>query len=94
MKNTLSAVFYLSAAIVYLRFDQSRKLSSYLAALGLFALGLFSKTVVATLPASLLVVFWWQRGRLTWRRDIRPLLPFFVVGAAAGIFTAYVEPQA
>ncbi len=56
LKNTLSAVFYLSAAIVYLRFDQSRKLSSYLAALGLFALGLFSKTVVATLPASLLVV--------------------------------------
>ncbi len=91
LKNTLSAVFYLSAAIVYLRFDRTRTLSSYLAALGLFALGLLSKTVVATLPAALLVVFWWQRGRLSWRRDVGPLLPFFIVGAAAGIFTAWVE---
>jgi protein O-mannosyl-transferase len=50
-----------------------------------------SKTVTATLPAALLVIFWWQRGRLSWRRDVLPLLPFFAMGAAAGIFTAWVE---
>ena len=82
LKNTLSAVFYLSAAFVYLRFDRSRKPPLYLLALGLFALGLLSKTVTATLPAALLVVFWWQRGRLSWRYDILPLLPFFAFGAA------------
>ncbi len=59
--------------------------------MGLFLLGLLSKTTAATLPAALLVIFWWQRGRLSWRRDVWPLLPFFVLGAAAGVFTAWVE---
>lgn len=91
LKNTLSAVFYLSAALVYLGFDQRRKGPLYAGALGLFVLGLLSKTTTATLPAALLVVFWWQRGRLSWRRDVLPLVPFFVLGAAAGLFTAWVE---
>jgi tetratricopeptide (TPR) repeat protein len=90
-KNTLSAVFYLGSTMVYLRFDQQRRTSLYLWALGLFVLGLLSKTVTATLPAALLVIFWWQRGRLSWRKDVLPLLPFFLLGAVAGIFTAWVE---
>jgi Flp pilus assembly protein TadD len=57
----------------------------------LFVLGLMSKTVTATLPAALLVVFWWQRGRLSWRRDVLPLVPFFVFGALGGVVTAYFE---
>jgi len=91
LKNALSAVFYLSVALVYLRFDRNRTTLLYLSALGLFALGLLSKTVTATLPAALLVVFWWQRGRLSWRHDVLPLLPFFALGAGAGVFTALVE---
>ena len=91
LKNTLSAVFYLGAAIAYLRFDEERSEPMYRWALVLFVLGLLSKTVTATLPAALLVVFWWRRGRLSWQRDVRPLLPFFALGAAAGVFTAWVE---
>lgn len=90
-KNTLSAVFYLGAMLVYLRFDRTRQAWAYLAALGLFVLGLLSKTVTATLPGALLVVFWWQRGRLSWRRDVLPLVPYFTLGAAAGLLTAWVE---
>jgi tetratricopeptide (TPR) repeat protein len=90
-KSTLSAVFYLSSALVYLGFDRTRRRSSYFWALGLFALALLSKTVTATLPAALLVIFWWQRGRLDWRRDVKPLVPWLVLGASAGLFTAWVE---
>jgi tetratricopeptide (TPR) repeat protein len=90
-KNTLSAVFYLGALLAYLRFDQTRQRSLYVLALGLFVLGLLSKTVTATLPAALLVIFWWQRGRLSRQRDLLPLVPFFMLGAAAGLFTAWVE---
>jgi protein O-mannosyl-transferase len=90
-KNTLSAIFYLAAMRVYLGFDASRRRSYYVIALLLFALGLLTKTVTATLPAALLVIFWWQRGTLSWRRDVVPLLPMFVLGAAAGLFTAWVE---
>ena len=91
LKNTLSAVFYLAAALVYLRFDRDRHWRWYAAALLLFCLGLLSKTVTATLPAAMLVVFWWQRGRLSWRRDVLPLVPYFILGALAGVFTAAVE---
>ncbi len=91
LKNTLSTVFYLGAALVYLRFDETRRRGVYVAALALFVLGLLSKSVVASLPAALLVVFWWKRGRLSWRDDAQPLLPFFGLGIAAGLFTAWVE---
>ena len=90
-KNTLSAVFYLAAALVYLRFDQDRQKSAYWLSTGLFVLALLTKTVTATLPAALLVITWWRRGRIEWRRDGRPLLPWLALGVTAGLFTAWVE---
>ena len=90
-KSTLSGVFYLASALTYLHFDRSRRPLQYLAAFGLFCMALLSKTVTATLPAALLVVFWWQRGRLEWRRDVRPLLSWLALGAFAGLFTAWIE---
>jgi tetratricopeptide (TPR) repeat protein len=90
-KNTLSAVFYLGAMLSYLRFDRARRKTCYALASTLFALGLLSKTVTATLPATLLVIFWWQRGRLSWKRDVLPLGPWLALGAAAGLFTAWWE---
>jgi len=91
LKNTLSGVFYLSAALAYLHFDTGRKKRFYALALALFILALLSKTVTATLPAALLVVFWWQRGTLSRRHDVLPLVPFFALGAAGGLFTAWIE---
>jgi tetratricopeptide (TPR) repeat protein len=91
LKNTLSGAFYLGSALAYLGFDRNRSGGNYALALGLFVLGLMSKTVIATLPAALLVVFWWQRGKLSWKQDVLPLIPFFVAGIGAGLFTAWVE---
>src|SRR5208283_3340836 len=90
-KNTLSLTFYLAAALAYLRFDETRRHRTYVFALVLFVASLWCKTVTATLPAALLVVFWWKRGRLDWRRDVLPLLPWFAVGMAAGLFSSWVE---
>jgi len=91
LKNTLSGVFYFGAALTYLRFDESRLKRHYALALALFVLALLSKTVTATLPAALLVVFWWRRGKLSWRRDALPLVPWFALGGAAGLVTAWIE---
>ncbi len=90
-KNTLSLLFYLGAALAYLRFDAGRSPHRYVLASLLFAGALLTKTVTASLPAALLVVFWWQRGRLDWRRDVVPLLPWFALGAGGGLFTARFE---
>jgi protein O-mannosyl-transferase len=91
LKNTLSGFLYLGAALAYLEFDRGRSRWAYAGALGLFLLGLMAKSVVATLPAALLVVFWWKRGTLSVRRDALPLAPFFVLGIAAGLFTVWME---
>lgn len=90
-KNTLSTVLYLAAALTYLRYEAGRHPRHYAYASGLFVLALLAKTVTATLPAALLVVAWWRRGRLDARRDVLPLLPWFLLGAAAGLFTAHFE---
>ncbi len=90
-KNTLSIVFYLLAALLYLRFDQTRSPRTYAFAFTWFVLSLLCKTVTASLPAALLVAFWWKRGRLDWRRDFQPLIPWLAAGAAVGLLTSWVE---
>ncbi len=92
-KNTLSLVWYLLAALAYLRFDRTRRPEHYVVALLLFALAVGTKTVTATLPATLLVVFWWQRGRLDFRREVAPLALWFGLALAAGLTTAWVERE-
>ncbi|MGA2018226.1 MAG: tetratricopeptide repeat protein [Opitutaceae bacterium] len=93
-KNTLSLVFYLLSALAYLGFDANRGRQgarwSYVLAFLLFIAALLTKSVTATLPAALLVVLWWKRGRLTFR-DAWPLVPWFVAGISGGLFTALVE---
>lgn len=91
LKNTLSGAFVLAAAWWYLRFDETRVLRHYLLAAVLFALALLSKSVTAPLPFVLLVVIWWKRGGVTWREDVRPLVPLVVLAVAAGVTTVLVE---
>jgi tetratricopeptide (TPR) repeat protein len=91
LKNVLSGVAYLLAALAWLRFDDTRNRRWYGLALGLFVAALLSKSVTATLPAGLLVVAWWRRGHLRWREDLLPLAPFVVLAAAAAVLTAWVE---
>src|SRR5213595_1906240 len=91
LKNTLSGVFVLLSLLCYLRFDDRRDVRDYAASFALFVVALLSKSVTATLPGVLLVLAWWRRGAIDWRRDVLPTLPFLAAGAAGGLFTAWVE---
>jgi hypothetical protein len=71
--------------------DPRGSLSWYLIASVLFLLALLSKSVTATLPAALLVITWWRKDRLEWRRDWIPLLPWFVLAGAMGSLTGHLE---
>jgi len=90
-KNTLSLLFYLLAAFVYLDFEAKRGWRSYALAFAFFLLALGSKSMTVTLPAALLVALWWRKGSLVWRRDVVPLLPWFLASVVSGLFTIWVE---
>jgi tetratricopeptide (TPR) repeat protein len=91
LKNTLSGLFFFCSILTYLNFDERRNRLAYISSLSLFILGLLCKTAIAPLPAIIAVVLWWKRGRVRPREDLLPLLPFFVIGVGAGLFTAWLE---
>ncbi len=91
MKNVLSMLFFLASILVYLRFDRERKKGILVAALLLFVAGLASKTSIVPLPLVLLIISWWKRGRLSWKHDMLPVVPFFLVALAYGSVTIWVE---
>jgi tetratricopeptide (TPR) repeat protein len=70
------------------KFDQRRR---YALAIGLFILGLLTKTAIVTLPLAWLVVLWWKRGAISWRRDLVPVIPFICLSAATGLVTSWIE---
>ena len=84
-KDVLSALFYLTAVLVWVRFVEQPRAWRYALALMLFAAGLLSKSVVVTLPVALLIWHWWQSGRVRWM-DLLRLAPF--VAVAVGITAA------
>ena len=91
LKNTLSGVFFFGATLAFLTYSEERKRKFYALALALFILGLMSKTAIAPFPLAMLAVVWWKRGKLLWRHDVAPMIPFFMAGIAFGLITSYVE---
>jgi len=97
-KNVLAGFFYLAAALSYLHFEprdfadapKQRRWKLYLLSLVLFLAALFSKTVTCSLPAAILLLVWWKRGRILLPRLV-PLIPMFIVGAALASVTAWME---
>lgn len=90
-KNTLSLALGLLAVRVYLAFDDSRGRGSYVAATLLFLAAIGAKTSLVTLPPILLALLWWRRGALEFRRDVAPLLPWFLASVVAGLLTNWIE---
>jgi tetratricopeptide (TPR) repeat protein len=100
-KNVLSMALALGSMLCYLRFAPvnapsetaragNRQWRWYALALTLFIGALLSKTVVASLPAVLLVIYWWKRSRIT-PNDVLPLVPFFAIGVSLGLLTVLLE---
>ena len=69
---------------------QRRRLSYGLALL-LFLAAMLAKTTAFSLPPVLLLLSWWKRGRLRWRADLAPALPFFAAAIGLGLATSWVE---
>ena len=84
-KDVLSGLFYLSAALAWMRFVEQPRPRYYVGSLALYAAGLLSKSIVITLPVALLIWHWWQQGRVT-STDLLRLVPFFAVGLVLSFY--------
>jgi len=62
----------------------------YTLAFACLTLALLAKTTACVVPAVLLVLAWWKKGRVE-SSDVRPLLPLFAIGAALALQTAWLE---
>ena len=101
-KNVLSMALALASMLCYLRFQPAETTPDgndapsagrwpwYALALLLFAGAMFAKTAVVTLPAVLLVIYWWKRGRIG-GQDVTRLTPFFVLGVSLALITVSQE---
>lgn len=94
-KNVLSGLLALASLLAYLRWTglpdgpRSGRIA-YVAAFVAFVASLLAKSVTCVLPAVILLLVWWKRGRVR-RRDVLPLVPFLAVGLALGLLTAWME---
>jgi protein O-mannosyl-transferase len=91
-KNVLSGLFFFCS--LWMALDAwkigSEKGGRYLACLAFFVLAILSKSVTASLPAVILILIWWKRSRIT-LREVLLTIPLFVLGAAMGSVTAWME---
>jgi tetratricopeptide (TPR) repeat protein len=90
-KNTLSTALALASTIVYFVFLRERRAAQYALASGLFILAVLSKSIVVTLPLILVIIQWWQSRRLSFVRDLAPLLPWMIAGITVSFVTVTVE---
>lgn len=103
LKNTLSASLALVSALAYARAfsldintpsasgnAQSVRWAWYAASLVMFFLAMCAKTAMALVPASLLLIVWWRRGRLH-ARDWLAVLPMVAIAVGMGSLTIWIE---
>lgn len=102
-KNVLSCLMALLSLSIYLRFAPATPSESeegsqpvrgswmlYGMSLVMYVAALLSKSVMVSVPAVVLVIYWWKRGRIRWR-DVAPLIPFFAVGIVLAVLTIWME---
>jgi tetratricopeptide (TPR) repeat protein len=92
-KNVLMGLFFLLTLLVWIAFvDQATRHRRffYVLALILYTLALSAKTTACTLPAALLLIVWLQKKPID-RSRILQVVPFILLGLAAGLLTVWWE---
>jgi protein O-mannosyl-transferase len=89
-KNTLSLLPLLSAAGLFVVYEQRHRTGAYVAALLLFLVAGLCKTSVVMFPVVLLLYVWWKRRTLRWA-DLTTALPFFGISLVLGLVTMWFQ---
>jgi protein O-mannosyl-transferase len=102
-KNLLSGFFYLLSLYTFLRFYfsglkvfssenlvKNRSGLFYGLSLFFFICAIFSKSLTCTLPAAVLLLFWWKQDRID-LKVVRLMVPYFVIGLGLATLTIWLE---
>ena len=89
LKNVLAGLFYFSAFLSFLHFQDSAKIRFYIFSLLLFVCALLSKTATVMLPVALALAAYLKDRPIF--KTIIYAVPFFALSAAAGLVTLILE---
>jgi tetratricopeptide (TPR) repeat protein len=101
-KNVLSTLFWFLALLAYLPYMRRPDVRRYLLVAALFLLGLAAKSVVVTLPLTLLILDWWSRqddAGLTVKRTesygrlFVEKIPLLLGSLACGVATMWAQTK-
>lgn len=97
-KNVLAMLFSLASLVAFGRYwswwgsvETQRQSRWWILGTLLFFLALLSKITAFVIPPSLLVICWWKKGRIGFRRDVIPTLPLFLASIALGMAISWME---
>jgi len=99
-KNVLSQALFLGALLQYGRFasfwaenenPSPRRWIAWVFAFLLFLGAMLAKVSTFSLPACVLLICWWKRGRIRWKDDVLPVLPFVALAIALGLVAVSME---
>src|SRR5271170_3076423 len=104
-KNLLSGLFYFSAILFWLHWSgignteptdllkpAKRNHALYFGATFCFLLALLAKTDTCTLPVVLLLLTWWNNGKIT-RQELQALAPWFCLALVFAAITIHMEHE-
>jgi len=86
LKNTQSSLFFFVSLLCHLKFEREGNRKWYVLALVSFAAAALSKPATVVLPLVLLLLAWWQRGRLH-KTDWLRTTPFFALSIGMSLLT-------
>jgi len=91
-KNVQSLLFALASMLLFVRFSEKERggVGIWIASFALFVAALLSKTTAIFVPPCLVMAMLWRRQTVG-LRAIAAVTPYFLVGVALGLLTAYME---
>lgn len=89
-KTVLSTALVFASLACYLRHEENRRVTTFLASLALFILAMLAKSAVVMWPFVLLLLAWWQRRVITWH-DLLRAAPFFAVSLVLGLIGMWFQ---
>lgn len=91
-KDVLSTAFWLVCTLAWVAWVRTRRRRDYALAVLALALGLATKGMLVTLPATLLILDWWPlRREEPWRRRVVEKLPLFGLALCGAAITLIAQ---